>query len=161
MEINVNNYLGKKFTGHDFAVSHQIVQTIARNIMLQMDGFDSVIMPIISQKPPLLGKIIPSRAAEIRNSIIINLNLGWIFQIETLRNKILNRLIPQSLWYAPDALLQNITGQPAISVPSYWTEDGLPLGVQFVGRYGEENNLIDIASQIEEASPWMNRLPNF
>jgi amidase len=53
----------------------------------------------------------------------------------------------------------NMTGQPAISLPLHWTPDGLPVGVQLVGRYGREDVLVRIASQIEQAAPWADRHP--
>ena len=57
-------------------------------------------------------------------------------------------------------MLQNITGQPSISLPTYWTSDNLPLGVQFASRYADEKTLISLAAQLEEISPWINKTPN-
>jgi amidase len=53
----------------------------------------------------------------------------------------------------------NTTGQPAISLPLHVSEDGLPIGVQLVVAYGREDVLIRVASQLEQAQPWAERLP--
>lgn len=55
--------------------------------------------------------------------------------------------------------LANLTGQPAMCVPLFWNEAGMPIGVQFWGRFGEEDTLFQLAGQLERARPWFNRLP--
>ena len=61
--------------------------------------------------------------------------------------------------FSPFTYITNATGQPAISLPMHWTPDGLPVGVQLVARYGEEALLLQMAHQLEAASPWADRRP--
>ncbi|MBA3409300.1 MAG: amidase [Geodermatophilaceae bacterium] len=61
--------------------------------------------------------------------------------------------------YAAYTAVYNVTGQPAVSVPLYWTEDGLPVGSMLVGRPGDEATLIALSAQLEEAQPWAQRRP--
>ena len=55
----------------------------------------------------------------------------------------------------------NVTGQPAISVPAGWGEDGLPRGVQMVADYGRDDLLVELAAVIEAAMPWAARRPDW
>jgi Asp-tRNA(Asn)/Glu-tRNA(Gln) amidotransferase A subunit family amidase len=55
--------------------------------------------------------------------------------------------------------LHNATGTPAMSVPLHWTADGLPVGVHFAGRYGEEATLFALAAELQTAQPWFDRVP--
>ena len=53
----------------------------------------------------------------------------------------------------------NVTGQPAISLPLHWTPDGLPVGIQLMGRYGDEPTVLRVAAQLEADAPWSGRVP--
>jgi amidase len=59
----------------------------------------------------------------------------------------------------PVTPIANMTGQPAMSVPLRWSEIGLPVGVHFMGRYGDEATLFGLAAQLEQACPWSDRWP--
>lgn len=61
--------------------------------------------------------------------------------------------------FTPFTALFNVTGQPAISVPLHWSAEGLPIGVQLVGRPYDELTLISLAAQLEQAKPWLGRHP--
>lgn len=66
--------------------------------------------------------------------------------------------VRQRMWtFAPFTQLQNVTGQPAMSLPLHWNTRGLPIGVQIVGRFGYETTLFGLAGQLEAAQPWAQR----
>ena len=61
--------------------------------------------------------------------------------------------------FTPYTSPYNMTGQPAVSLPLHWTEDGLPVGIQLVGRPMEEALVLRVAAQVERAHPWAHRHP--
>jgi amidase len=99
------------------------------------DGFDLLLTPTLPEPPPLLGSFKTEPGMEFAAGI---------------------RAGALCTFTAPF----NITGQPAISLPLYWSGEGLPIGVQLAGPYGREDQLLRIASQLEGARPWAGRRPS-
>jgi amidase len=61
--------------------------------------------------------------------------------------------------FSPYTYLANTSGQPAISLPLHWSSDGLPIGLHFTTRIGEEDLLLRLAAQLEHARPWAGHRP--
>ena len=68
------------------------------------------------------------------------------------------RLKTSALWW-PFTPFFNMSGQPAISLPLHWSNEGLPVGVQLGAAYAREDVLIRLAAQLEQARPWSTRIP--
>jgi amidase len=78
-----------------------------------------------------------------------------------LLDGVINQIARDSLAFVPFTQLANLTGTPAMSVPLYTTPEGLPMGMQFIARFGRENQLLQLAHQLEESRPWMQHLPGW
>ena len=61
--------------------------------------------------------------------------------------------------YMPATAMFNMSGQPAMSVPLAWNAGGLPLGMMFSARFGDEATLLRLAAQLEQERPWKSKLP--
>ncbi len=72
----------------------------------------------------------------------------------------LDDLIDQLVTYVSFTPLANFTGFPAMSVPLHWNGSNLPIGSHFLGRFGDEETLLGLAGQLEEARPWWDRRPS-
>lgn len=117
-------------------IALQDLQSISRQIArwFHEGNWDVVLMPTIAEPPVQLGAF---------DSPPENPLLGMV----------------RAASFVPFTPLFNVTGQPAMNVPVYWNNDGLPIGVQFGARFGDEATLFRLASQLEEACPWAENLP--
>jgi amidase len=108
------------------------IQAAGRAAVTAHAEFDVVLTPILAQLPA---------------------PIGWFSSVPPEEN------FERQKRFIPYAGLYNVTGQPAVSLPMHWTEDGLPVGIQLVGRPGGEGALLALAGQLERARPWAQRRP--
>jgi len=125
---------GEMVSGLSVADANVAFQRAAFAMAALMSHFDVVLSPTLAKPPVNLG--------ELYDPSIDFPTLG-----KRLRA------------FSPFTAIENVTGQPAMSVPLYWSADNLPIGVMFTARYGEEAMLFRLASQLEEAQPWGHRRP--
>lgn len=111
----------------------QVLEQITRDMALLQQTYDVLLSPTLTTPPVKLGKLSldQDKASYEQEAISVSAFTS----------------------------LFNATGQPAMSVPLHWSAEGLPVGVMFAGRYGEEALLFQLAAQLEKAAPWFNQLP--
>ena len=126
---------GRSVSGMGVARANATFQTAALAMSRFLDQYDVILSPTLTAPPLPLG--------------IINLDPGVEFMEWGAR------VGP----FVAFTQLANVTGQPAMSVPLAMSDDGLPIGVMFAGRYGEEALLYALAGQLERAAPWIGRKP--
>lgn len=127
--------LAESATATDYELALDQIGVVSRCVDAFFEDFDVVMTPTVASPPPLLGTF--RSEGKSRDE--------WL----------------STLWnYMPFTGIFNATGLPAMSVPLYWTPDGLPIGVQFAGKYGAEDLLFRLAGQLERSVPWADRWPS-
>jgi amidase len=126
--------LGRAINGGQYLKSVQELQRISRGIAEYFEGIDVLLTPTLAELPAPLGTF------------------------DSPEGEPLTGLL-RAAAYVPFTPPFNVTGQPGISLPLHWSASGLPIGVQFVGRFGDEETLLSLAGQLEQAAPWAARRP--
>ncbi len=110
------------------------LQAFTRQLVAFLEGFDALLTPALAERPLPVGALDPASPDPMAT-------------------------FTRSGLFTPFTPIFNASGQPAISVPLYEGEDGLPLAVQLVGRPVDEGTLLALAGQLEAAAPWSGRRP--
>jgi amidase len=108
------------------------LEVVARTIVSYLQPYDAVLTPALARRPVRIGEI-HGRGPD-----------PWSHY-------------RRSGYFTPYTAIVNVTGQPAISLPLFLGDDGLPTAVQLIGRPAREETLLALSSQIERALPWTGR----
>lgn len=115
--------------------------------------YDLLMTPTLATPPPRIGAMTTPPLLQHAARLAAKARIGSVMS----RLGLVEQLIAENLGWVPYTQLANLTGRPAVSVPLHWTADGLPLGVQFVGRLGADGELLALAASLEQAAPWFHR----
>ncbi len=122
------------YSALDYSRARETFQRITVSMARFMSEWDVVLSPTLAMPPLPLG--------------VINLSPPD-----------LERMIEEVTNFGPFAAVYNVSGQPSMSVPLYWNDDGLPIGTMFSARYGDEAVLFRLAAQLEQVRGWRGRVP--
>lgn len=124
---------GRSLSGTEHAASVAAMREVNRQIQVELAPFDVFLTPTLTQPPRPVGYW------SMDDSDVDRYNSKWT-----------------------DAAFMfafNVSGLPAVSVPAGWTRADVPIGVQLVGRYGDEATILGVAAEMERARPWIGRRP--
>ncbi len=147
--------LGKAMSAEEYAAAARYLQTSARQVSRFCEDYDLLLTPTLSQPPVKVGALQPAASEKTLISLIGSFDGGGLLKMMG----IIKPLAAQTFEFMPWTPVFNVTGQPAMSVPLYWNAENLPIGMHFVGKFGDEATLLRLAGQLEQAKPWAQKTP--
>jgi amidase len=147
--------LGRTYSAGYLVQALRVWDRAARRMGLFFQNYDLYLTPTTAYPPSRIGEMKPKPIEALLMKPINALRLGRLLKV----SGIVDQMAETALEKTPFTLLANLCGLPAISVPLYWTEGGLPLGSQFIGPFGDEATLFNLAGQLERAQPWFDKRP--
>ncbi|MFH1646200.1 MAG: amidase [Chloroflexota bacterium] len=151
----VSGLLGRHFPASALSGALNLIQSESRKMGRFFQDYDVLLTPTAAMPPVITGSSQVKGVQAAVMKFLARLNAGGLIN----RFGGVEAFTEQAFEFAAYTPLFNATGQPAMSVPLFWNDAGLPIGMQFVGRYGDEATLFRLAGQLEEARPWADRLP--
>ncbi|WP_067563688.1 amidase [Nocardia acidivorans] len=155
LDTQVLAAVGRTVGAPDLVRAHARWNDYTRVLAEFHDRYDLLLTPTLGEPPLRIGQNRTPALAETLLPPLLRFGAGHVLA----RTDFYRDLVTASLSAVPFTQLANITGRPAMSVPTYWTASGLPLGTQFVGAPGSEYLLLQLAAEIETARPWAARRP--
>jgi len=146
--------MGEAQSAADVTEALWTMQTFSRQWLQWAAGFDVLLTPTVGVPPLPIGAYKMSTMQRQGLKLLTALPGSALL---SQRAKVIEAFEPV-LEAAPYTMVANVTGQPSMSLPLHWTGDGLPMGMLFTARIGDEATLFRLAAQIEQAMPWRERI---
>jgi amidase len=149
--------LGRSYSAGAMAHARRHLERAGRSIGRWFDGYeiDALLTPTLTTPPFPIGALQPPAHERAALSVLGRMRAGVVLRSAGALEKAAKRVFD---WIACPPVF-NVTGQPAMSVPLAWNAEGLPIGMHFAARWGDEATLFRLASQLEAARPWFSRRP--
>lgn len=147
--------VGRAMSAGDYVEMREHWNGFARAMGAFHATHDLFLTPTAALGPARIGELETPAAMQMLARVISRARAGRLM----IMSGVIDDLTFRNLERTPFTQLANLTFLPAMSVPLYQGTDGLPAGVQFVGRGGAEATLFRLAAQLEQAAPWVGRRP--
>lgn len=153
LDTRLIGMLGNTMPLSDYVRRRQQWNGFARALGAFFGRYDVYLCPTTGQLPARIGELDTPAHLRMAAKLMLALKAGRLVH----RSGQVDQMALESLARTPFTQLANLTGTPAMSMPLHWTPAGLPVGVQFGARHGDEGRLLQLAAQLEEASPWFGQ----
>jgi len=145
--------MGEAQSAADVASALWTMQTFSRQWLAWASSFDVLLTPTVGVPPLPIGSYKLSTMQRQGLRLLAALPAGALL---SQRSKVVDAFAP-AFEAAPYTMVANVTGQPSVSLPLHWTEDGLPMGMLFTAKIGDEAALFRLAAQLEREMSWKDR----
>jgi amidase len=145
--------IGENISAGEYAEAIQTIQHTGRTVAPFFEQHDVFLTATAARPPVHIGEVSPKPA---ERALLKTLALAPLKPALMLALKVLSK---NALNATPNTMLFNMTGQPAVSLPTFWNAGGVPIGTQWVGRFGDEATLFRLAAQLESSRRWYERRP--
>jgi amidase len=146
--------IGHRMSGARYQAALDLLHRSSRRIARFFLNHDLLLTPTLAHPPLRIG------ALALKPADLATIRALRAAPLQKLLDIALEKMASEAFEATSNTMLFNLTGQPAMSVPLFWSAAGLPIGSQLVARYGEEAALLRLAAQLERARPWFDRRPN-
>ncbi len=146
--------MGEAQSAADVAAAMWTMQIFSRQWLGWSSAFDVLLTPTVGVPPMPIGAYQLTGLQRQGLKLITALPAAALL---SQRSKVVEAFAPV-FEASPYTMVANVTGQPSLSLPLHWTEDGLPMGMLFTARIGDEATLFRLAAQLEQALPWRDRI---
>lgn len=146
-------HVGRKLGERGLPGALELQQRITAQLADLMTRYDVILCASLAATPVKIGALKPSQTERMQMRAVTAMPM------EALMRKLLTEASNKAFAWAGCTELFNLTGQPAMNVPLYWSARGLPIGVQFAAREGNDALLLRLAAQLEATRPWFGRRP--
>jgi amidase len=142
---------GRAMSAAELENARTLVAKTSREIARFFRNIDVFATPTLAYPPVKIGELHPKPWEMAGMAVMRGAPIGPVLK------QSLFALAENSFEKTPNTMLFNMTGQPAMSVPLFVNSQHLPIGTQFVGRYGDESTLFALAGQLEQAQPFITQ----